>query len=139
MSAYLRIFISAPTHHLKTNDTSANDNHSLGHFLQRNCAGACDDFLLVNLQSREGRRLAAGSDNNVLAPDFRFASIYQIDCDSVLVLEGSSALDVVDLVFLEQKLHTFRQTSNRLIFRLHHLGEVEFDISNVNATLFRVV
>lgn len=127
------------THHLKTNDATTNDDHPLGHFLECNCAGARDDLLLVDLEAGERRRLATSSDDDVLTPDLGFTAVQKIDLDRVLILEGSGALDVVDLVFLEQKLHTLRQTGDGLVLGLHHLRQVELDISNINATLFRVV
>jgi hypothetical protein len=125
--------------HLEADDAAANDRHLLGHLLQGDGTRARNDALLVNLEAGERRRLAACRDENVLADHARLAAVVELDLDRVLVLEGARALDVLDAVLLEQELDALGQAVDRLVLGLHQLLEVQLDVADLDAAVFRVV
>lgn len=125
--------------HLQTDDAATNDNHLLGDFLQGNGAGAGNDLFLVNGEAGEGRGLGAGGDDDVLAADRSLATVNKVDLDGVLVGKGTGALDVFDVVLLEQELDTLGEAGNRRLLGLHHLLEVELDIADLDTAVLGVV
>jgi hypothetical protein len=127
------------SHHFKTNDTTADDSHLLWHLGERNSASAGDNFLLVDGQAGERCRLRAGGDDDVLAANGSFATFDEIDSNGVLILECASALDVFDVVLLEEELNSLCKTRNGRVLGLHHGGEVELDIADLDTAVLRVV
>lgn len=107
--------------HLKTNNTTTDDEELLGDLLKRDGAGAGDNALLVDLEAGEGSSLAASRDQNVLADDAGLATIVELNLDGVLVLERASSLEILNAVLLEEELNTLRETGNGLFLRLHQL------------------
>jgi hypothetical protein len=126
-------------YHFQTNDTTANDNHLLGDLLERNGTGAGNDPLLVDGQTGEGRGLGTGGDENVLGADRRLATLGKVDGNGVLVLEGAGALDVLDVVLLEEELDALGQARDGCLLGLHHGGQVELDITNLDTAALCVV
>ena len=126
-------------YHLETNDTTANDSHLLGDLLERNGASACDDLLLVDSQAGEGSSLGTGGNENVLSTDGSLAALNEVDCDGVLVLESAGALDVLDVVLLEEELDTLCQAGDGGLLSLHHGGEVELYIADLDTAALGVV
>lgn len=106
--------------HLKTDDTTTNDDQLLGDLLEGQGAGAGDNALLVDLESGERRRFGTGSDKDVLADHARLAAIDQLNLDLVLASEGTGALDVLDAVLLEEELDTLGKTGDGGVLGLHH-------------------
>jgi len=127
------------THHLETNDTTTNNNHLLGNLLEGQSTSAADNALLIDVQAREGSRLGAGGDEDVLAADSLLTTIEQVDLDGVGVNEGAGALDVVDTVLLEQELNTLGEAVNGGVLGLHHLLQVQLDIANLDTAFLGVV
>lgn len=127
------------TYHLKTNNTTTDDSHLLGHFLEVDGASAGNDLLLVDRQAGEWCSLRASGDENVLATDSGLATLDKVDCDGVFVLEGASSLDVLDIVLLEEELNALGQTRHGSVLRLHHSREVELDIADFDTTALGVV
>lgn len=125
--------------HLQTNDTTTNDNHLLGHLLEGEGSGAGDDTLLVELEAGEGGGLATGGDEDVLAADAGLATLVEIDVDGVLIGKGTSSLDILDAVLLEQELDTLGETIDGGLLRLHHVLEVELDIADLDTAVLGVV
>lgn len=113
--------------HLETDDTTTNNNHLPGNLGQLQCTSRADDLLLVDLDgaAREWCDLRPSSDDDVLCVDFRLPTIVELDRERGRRGEGSSALDIVDLVLLEEMLDTLRKTSDRVLLGLQHLREVE--------------
>ena len=127
------------TYHLKTDDTTADDNHLLGDLLERKGTSAGDDALLINVEAGEGSGLGASGDQDVLAADGLLTTVEQVNLDGVGINKGASTLDVVDTVLLQQELNTLGQTLNGGVLGLEHLGEVELDIANLDTALLGVV
>lgn len=125
--------------HLKTNDTTTDDDHLLGDLLQGNSAGAADDPLLVDLQTGEGASLATGGDQDVLANNACLAAIVKLHLDLLLVDEGAAALDVLYAVLLEEELDTLGQTSHGRVLGLHEVRQVQLDITDLDTPVLGVV
>jgi len=125
--------------HLETNDPSANYDHLLRHVLQLNCTRTCDHFFLIYVQARKWRGLASRCNDDVLRPQCLLISLYQVDLHLMLARESRRALNVFDVVFLEQKLDSLRQPVHRSVLRGHHLFQVELHFANFDASLFGVV
>lgn len=111
----------------------------LGDLLQGKSAGTGDDSLLINVEARERSGLTSGGNDNVLSAQSLFTTIQQVHLDGVLVDKSTGTLDVVDAVLLEQKLNTFCETFHGGVLGLHHLLEVQLDITDLNTALFCVV
>jgi len=125
--------------HLETNDTTTNDDHLLGDLSKGNGAGRGDDLLLVDVEAGEGSGLGAGCDKDVLAADGGLATLGEVDGDGVLIGEGAGALDVLDVVLLEQELDTLGQAVDGGLLCLHHLAQVELDAFNLDTAALGVV
>lgn len=121
--------------HLETNDTTTDDAHLLGDLSKGNSASGGDNLLLVDSKAGEGSSLRASCDNNVLATDAGLATVNKVDRDGVLVGERASALDVLDVVLLEQELNTLGEATNGALLGLHHLAEVELDVANLDTAV----
>lgn len=128
-----------PTYHFKTNDATTNHDQLLGHLRQGNCACTCNDLLFVDLETRKGCCLATSGDNNIFGLDVCLAPVQKVDSNRMFVYKRTRPLDIVNLVLLEEEFHALRQSGHGFIFRLHHLREVEFDVADINASLFGVV
>jgi phage tail protein X len=126
-------------YHLETNDTTTDNDHLLGHLLERDRASAGDDLLLVDSQARERCGLRTGGNEDVLSANGGLATLNQVDRNGVFVLESAGSLDVFHVVLLEQKLDTLCQTRHGCLLRLHHSREVEFDIADFNTAALGVV
>ena len=125
--------------HLKTNDTTTDDEHLLGDLLEGNGAGAADDALLVDLETGEGGDLGTSGNKDVLALDGGLAAVVELNVDGVLIGERAGALDVLDAVLLEEELNALGEAADGLVLGLHKLGEVELDIADLDTAVFRVV
>jgi hypothetical protein len=125
--------------HLETNDTTTNDDHLLGNGLEGNGASRGDDLLLVDGKTGEGSGFGTSCDDDVLAADAGLTTLGEVDLDGVLVGKGGGALDVLDVVLLEQELDTLGQTADRSLLGLHHLLEVELDIADFDTAVLCVV
>lgn len=126
-------------YHLKTDNTASNDDHLLGDLLQRQRTRACDDPLLVNVQAGERRRFTSSGYKDVLRAQSLLTTFQQVDLDLVLVDERAGTLDVIDTVLFQQELDTLCQALHRNILRLHHLLQIELDISDFDSTPFRIM
>jgi hypothetical protein len=126
-------------YHLETNDTTANNDHLLGHLLERNRASAGDDLLLVNSQTGERCSLRTSGNEDVLSADGGLATLDEVDRNSVFVLESAGSLDVLDVVLLEQELDTLCQARHGCLLRLHHSRKVELDIADLDTAALGVV
>lgn len=126
-------------YHLETDDTATNDDHLLGDLLERDGTGGGDDLLLVDGQTGEGCGLGTGGNEDVLGADSGLAALNEVDSDGVLVLEGAGALDVLDVVLLEEELDTLGQARDRGLLGLHHGGQVELDIADLDTAALGVV
>jgi hypothetical protein len=138
VSAIHSVKLQSP-YHLETNDTTANNDHLLGHLLERDGASAGDDLLLIDSQAGERCRLRTSGNQNVLSANGGLATLDEVDRNGVFVLESAGALDVLHVVLLEQKLDTLCQTRHRCLLRLHHSREVEFDIADFDTAALGVV
>lgn len=127
------------TNHLKTNNTTTNDNHLLRHLSEGKSTGAGNNALLIDVETGEGSGLGAGSNQDVLAADGLLATLVQGDLNSVGINKRTGTLNVVDAVLLQQELDTLGQTVNGLILGLHHLVQVELDIANFDTAFLSVV
>jgi hypothetical protein len=127
------------TYHLETNDTTTDDGHLLRNLLKRNGSSAGDDLLLVNGQAGEGRRLRTSGNEDVLRANSGLATVNKVDSDGVFVLESAGALDVFNVVLLEEKLDSLGQASDRSVLRLHHGWEVELDVTDFDTAALCVV
>jgi hypothetical protein len=87
--------------------------------------------------STRTKRTRGGSD--YLRLDFGLTAIIELDGNAMLVDEAAGALDVVDLVLLEEVLDALGKPGNRIVFRLEHDGEVELEAFDVDAALGKVV
>ena len=125
--------------HLEADDAGADDDHLLGHGGQRERAGRRDDALLVNGHAGNAHDLGAGGDQNVLAPDGLLRAVVAVDLDLVGRRKLAPALDIVDLVLLEQALDAARQLPHVLVLVGEHLAQVEADAGRVDAKLAHVV
>lgn len=125
--------------HLKTNDTTTNYGQSLRDLLQRESSSAGNDALLVDLEAREGSSLRTSSDEDVLATEGGLATVVEGDLDLVLADKGTSSLDVLGAVLLEQELNALGQTGDSGVLGLHEVGQVELDIADLDTSVFRVV
>ena len=126
-------------HHFETNDAATNDNHLLGDLLERNRAGTCDDPLLVNGQAGERCRFGTSRDEDVLRLHGGLTAVNEVDGDGVLILEGAGALDVLNVVLLEQELDALGQARHGGILGLHQLLDVDLDIADLNSAVLAVV
>lgn len=125
--------------HLETNHTATHDNEALGHLGQRERAGRRHHAVLVDLETRERGHLRASGDNDVLGLELSGAALEQVHAHGRGRGEAAGALDIVDLVLLEQALDTLRQGRDRVLLGLEHDRQVELDVANVNATALGVV
>ena len=127
------------TYHLKTDDTTTDDGHLLGDLSERESTSASNDALLVNVQAGEAGGFGASGDDDVLSAQGLLTTLVEGDLNGVGINKRTGTLDVVNAVLLEQELNTLGQTVNRGVLGLHHLGEVELDIADLNTTLLGVV
>ena len=112
----------------EADDAGSDHDHLFGHLLQVERAGRRDDLLLVNLDTRERSHFGPGRDENVLGLDLGVAAVEEGDVELSRRGERGGALDVVDLVLLEQVFDSRRQTLDRLVLGLEHDGQVQLDL-----------
>lgn len=129
----------AKAYHLQTNDTTTNDNHLLRNLLELQSTSAGDYSLLVDVEAREGSRLRASGNEDVLSAEGLLTTLVKVDLDGVGVNQGTGTLDVVDAVLLEEELDTLGEAIDGGVLGGHHLLKVELDITNLNTALFCVV
>jgi hypothetical protein len=134
-----RIFSNGTTYHLQTDDTATDDDHLLGNLRESKGTSAGDDALLIDVQAGEGRGLGTGGDDDVLSAEGLLTTLEEVDLDGVGIDKGTGTLDVVDTVLLEEELDTLGKTGDGVILGLHHLLEVELDITDLDTALFRVM
>lgn len=125
--------------HLKTNDTTTNDNHRLGDLLEGEGASAGDDALLIDVEAGERGGFGAGGDEDVLAAESGLATVIESNLDLVLIDERASTLDVLGAVLLEEELDTLGEAGDGGVLGLHEVGKVELDIANLNTSVLGVV
>ena len=125
--------------HLKTDDSTTNDEHGLGDLLEGDGASAGDDALLVNLETRERGGLGTGGDQEVLALDGGFAAVVERNLDFVLIDKRAGALDILGTVFLEEKLDALGQPIDSSVLRLHQVGQVKLDVADLDASVLSIV
>lgn len=126
-------------YHLQTDDTTTDDNHLLGDLLKLKSTSAGGNSLFVDVQAGERSRLTAGGNEDVLSAQGLLTTLVEVDLDGVGVGEGTVSLDVVDVVLFQEELDTLGQTIDGGILGLHHLLEVELDITDLDTALLRVV
>jgi len=107
--------------------------------LERNSASACDNLLLIDGQAREGCSLRASGNEDVLAADGGLTTFNQVDSNSVFVLERTGSFDVLNVVLLEEELNSLGETGHGGVLCLHHGGEVELDIVDLDTAALCVV
>lgn len=129
----------ARAYHLQTNDTTTNNNHLLRNLLELQSTSAGDDSLLVDVQAGEGSRLRASGNEDVLSAEGLLTTLVKVDLDGVGVNQGTSTLDVIDAVLLQEVLDTLGEAIDGSVLSGHHLLKIEFDITDLNTALFRVV
>ncbi len=125
--------------HFQTDNTTTDDDHLLRDLREGESAGARDDALLIDLEAWKRGGLATSGNENVLTLDTGLAALVQGNLDLMLVDEGSSALDILDTVLLEQKLDALRQARDGCFLRLHHALQVELDIADLDTPALGVV
>jgi hypothetical protein len=88
-------------------------------------------------KARSGGRMRQKTQGNEtdLALDLGLAAVVELDGDAVGVGKAGGALDVVDLVLLEEELDALRESADGVVLGLEHDGEVELDVGHVDAAL----
>jgi len=129
----------AKTYHLETNDTTTNDNHLLGDLGKGKGAGAGDDALLINGETGEVGGFGASGDQDVLSAEGLLTTVVESDLDGVGINERTGTLEVVNAVLLKKELNTLGQAIDGLVLGLHHLGQVELNIADLDTALLGVV
>ncbi|MNO49252.1 hypothetical protein D3C76_395990 [compost metagenome] len=97
----------------------------LGHLWQGQRTGRVDDALIVDGHARQGGRLGAGGNDDVLGLQRGFTAVLGLDHNLADAIQAAPAFDPVDLVLAEQVFDTLGQASHALVLLFHHLGEVE--------------
>lgn len=113
--------------HLEADDAAADDGHPFWDLFEIECAGAADDALLVDGDGAagEGSDVGAGCDDDVFTLDLCFAAVVELYGERCGGEEGRCALDVVDLVFLEEALDALCETGDRGCLCFEHCVEID--------------
>ena len=105
---------------LEPDDTGPDHDHRFGDTWEREGAGRGHDGLLVDFNPRQGRRLGAGGDDDVLGLVGRFT-----DLDLTGGGDRRPALDPVDLVLFEEKLDALGVAVDHILFIGLHLRPID--------------
>jgi hypothetical protein len=107
-------------------DIAAADHHQVArHLRQRQRAGRSDDLLFVDLDARQRHHLGARGDDDVLGLNRLSAGAIGRDRNLVPAEQARRALDVGDLVFVEQELDALGEVGDDLVLAAHHRRQVE--------------
>ena len=124
----------------KTDDTTANDDHSFGDLGKGESASGRDNGFFIDLDSTAGEwsDIGASSEEGVLGVDGVSGAISARSSDLVWSLELAVTGDVGDTVLLEEMSNTAGESLDGAIFGLHDLLEVELDAANLDTSGFEV-
>ena len=136
---HLRTQTAPHTAELQTNHTAANHDQLLRHLLERQRTRRAHNLLLINLHTRERRHLTARSNDHILRLDLRPATVQQLHVQRRRRGKAAHTLDVVDLVLLQQHLHSLGKARHSLVLGLHHRGQVQRHALDVHTTLLQTV
>lgn len=115
--------------HLEADDAAADHDQGLGDRCELEAARRGHDRLLVHRHAVEFGRLRASRDHDVLRRErLRRATVHRVALDRASAHNLAGALEVVDLVLLEQALDAARQAGHRLVLVRHQLRKVDLDV-----------
>ena len=125
----------------KTNDTTANNDHSLGDLGERESSGGRDNGFFVDLDSTAGEwsDIRASSEEGVLGVDGIGRAISARSSDLVWSLELAVTGNMGDTILLEEMSNTAGQGFDGAILGLHNLLEVELDAADLDTSGFEVL
>ena len=125
---------------LQANDAAADDDHALGQGLQAQGAGGVD-AVGVLLQARDGRLRVdgAGSHDDGIGGHLLGGAVSLLDRQLLLAHKGGLAVDLLDLVHLQQAGHAAGQLGGDVVLVLDDLGEVDLHTLDLDADLSALV
>ncbi|MCY1432238.1 hypothetical protein D9M71_482290 [compost metagenome] len=110
---------------LEADHAGTDDDQVLGHLWQGQRTGRVDDALIVDGHARQGGRLGAGGNDDVLGLQRGFTAVLGLDHNLANAIQAAPAFDPLDLVLAKQVFDALGQACHALILLFHHLGEVE--------------
>lgn len=120
---------------LETDDTSTDDNETLGNLSEGESTSGSDDALLIDSDTGENSGLRTSGDEDVVGLDDLRTTSVEGDSDLVLASDLTLTDDVVDLVLLEKTLNTLGKTSDSLLLGLHEATHVHGDVLTTHDTI----
>src|SRR6185437_5073971 len=122
--------------HLEADIAAADHHQALRYGGESQRAGRGDDGLLVDLDPRQRRHVGAGGDDDRLALELaRLTAVDRRYGDASGRQKARCALDVVDLVLLEQELDAARVLADHLVLARHQRLQIELDAGDLDAML----
>ena len=114
---------------LEPDIAGADHHHALRHLRQRQGAGGGNDGLLVDGDAGDRRDLGAGGNHDVLGFDRLLLAVDESDLDLPRSDDAAGAVEMVDLVLLEQELDALHVALHALILEGEHGGEIELGLN----------
>ena len=118
---------------LQPDRARADDEHRLGHLVQRDALVAVDHPLAVVFEEGQLDRHAAGGEEDVLRLERFLRAALVGDLDRVGVDQFAEALHDLDLVFLHQVGDAAGELAHDFDLALHHRAEIDLDVAGDDA------
>ena len=107
---------------LKADIAGADDEQALGHFRQRQRAGGGNDARLVDVDAGNAGDLRAGGDDDLLGLDNVLFAVDEGDLDLAWAEDTSRAVEMIDLVLLEQEIDALDIALDGFVLETQHGG-----------------
>ena len=124
---------------LEPDHAGADDKKPRRHFVQDQRTGRGHDALLVDLDAAQPRHVRAGGDDDGLAFNRLAGAVGRFHLDLAGRGDAADSREGVDLVFLEQEGDAFDVAVDALVLELHHGGQIELRLTELDAHLVEQV
>src|ERR1700730_10776981 len=110
---------------LEPDHAGADDQHFLGHPVERQRTGRRHDALLVDLGAFQPRDIGAGGDDDVFGLEQLRLAVAARHLDLAGAEDPARAADDVDLVLLHQEFDALDVAVDALLLEIHHRWQIE--------------
>ena len=124
---------------LEPDHAGPDDEQPLWHLVQHQRAGRGHDALFVDLDAAQPGHVRAGGDHDRLAFDHLAGAVGGLHLDLAGPGDAPDTREGVDLVLLEQEGDAFDVAVDALVLELHHGGQIELRLTELDAHLVEQV